>query len=272
MAKLYDNNKLLSKPQDIEFTKNWPCQDKQPGNANNCTMSSHNFGVMYRQGTDFATWLQNQENSLFWQETSELLRSISAINTTSTTSSSAKLIPSASAISIAATDLNKNSPTPPPVANRRRILRGAPSSSNSSDNIVKSVAKPLMLPSHEQLMQHLAVKLGVDYKKVSDGIAVEQSLVGLAGIKTSQLGAKFRRQPNGNTYFMLRFNSAEELNSFVSRYNRYFPDFIQKSENYVDGQLTRIVVDTKIFYDQVADKLEQFVIAARQGNSSCNIC
>jgi hypothetical protein len=109
--------------------------------------------------------------------------------------------------------------------------------------------------NHYQMMESLARTIGVEFKQVYTGVVVEQSLVAFAGIYTEQTNSYYRRELDTTTYFQLKFKSMNEWQIFVARYDSKFPGFIKTKGAYNDNQLTKIVVDTKRLYEEVAMSL-----------------
>lgn len=120
--------------------------------------------------------------------------------------------------------------------------------------------------THKELMRKLAQELRVDYSKVYIGIAVEQALVGMAGISTIQTDAQYRPSTtNGviTTKFKLKFTSTEELNKFVDYYNQRFPELIVSEElRFQAGGFTEVNMDTRVLYNYVAKSLGEYVAQA----------
>jgi hypothetical protein len=247
MEKIYDKENAISKPQDLSFTKNWPYQDRQSGNANNCTMSSHNFGVMCRQGTTFADWLCNQENSLIWQNIDNSKFSIPQIPTIKSNALSTKT----------------------PVLYRgwqsQNLSLSESTKSNTPLISVSQNANVANLPTHEQLMKELARCLKVDYSEVYNGIVVEQMLVNMAGILTSQANAMFRRNLDGTTYFILCLSSKEKY-QFIEYYNN-FSGFILGMKT-KENNIIKITVDTQYLFNIIAPALGSYLNAQQQEKCS----
>ncbi len=107
-------------------------------------------------------------------------------------------------------------------------------------------------------MKKFQQALNVPYSQVFSGIAVEQAIIGLAGITTSQMGASFRQYDSSNTVFHLNFKDANEHQSFINYYNKNFPELIVdplfKKEN---GRIS-IIMNTKQLYEKVASTLGKY--------------
>ncbi|MDF3048222.1 MAG: repeat protein [Candidatus Midichloriaceae bacterium] len=112
--------------------------------------------------------------------------------------------------------------------------------------------------THVELMKKFQKELNVPYSEVFTGVAVEQGLVGLAGITTSQVGARFRQSGDVSTVFHLNFKDIKEQQCFIHYYNIKFPGLIGhnpiKKEN---GQVS-IIIETKRLYEEVAPALGRY--------------
>ncbi|KIE06078.1 hypothetical protein NF27_BL00010, partial [Candidatus Jidaibacter acanthamoeba] len=114
--------------------------------------------------------------------------------------------------------------------------------------------------SHTELMRKFERKLGVSWNDVYIGTAVEQAIVGIAGIATQQIGAQFRTSTSSQTIittFSLRFNSEADLSSFINYYKENYPGLLVQEQmiRYQAGQLTSIKMDTRKLYEEVAEWL-----------------
>jgi hypothetical protein len=213
-------------------------------------MSSHNFGVMCRQGTTFAKWLCNQENSLIWQDIDNSKSSIPQISTTKSNTSSTKT----------------------PVLYRggqnQPILLSESTRTDTSVTSVSQTTNVVNLPTHEQLMRELARCLQVDYSEVYNGIVVEQMLVNMAGILTSQANAMFRRNLDGTTYFILCLSSKEKY-QFIEYYNNNFSGFILGMKT-KENNIIKITVDTQYLFDIIAPALGRYLKASSKKSVAYN--
>lgn len=135
----------------------------------------------------------------------------------------------------------------------------------SSRTVVSSVSSASTSPelSHEDLMKRMQEVLRVDRNAVYVGTAVEQSLVGLAGIRTLQTGASFRRE-NSLECFKLRFANVAEHQSFLQYYREHFPGCITETGDYREGQLSVVKVDVRILTDLVLPRMAPSVRLGQQ--------
>jgi hypothetical protein len=115
----------------------------------------------------------------------------------------------------------------------------------------------LPLPEHEEVMQKLAKDLGVQYEEVYHGVAVEQTLVGFAGIYTDQTGAIYRRNSDGTTSFRLHLVNEQEYQNFIRFYQEHFANFVVSHQNVSEGQY-RITVNSRLLCNQVSLALGHF--------------
>ncbi|HVV68220.1 MAG TPA: hypothetical protein VHE99_04180 [Gammaproteobacteria bacterium] len=159
-------------------------------------------------------------------------------------------------------NLQKRLLVKPPLEKKHASLNPAKSSSSlhyhsSSSSSASSSAMPtapLPVPSHDDLLKHLQDRLGCSESDVRQGCVVEQSLVGLADIKSSQKGAQFLRERDGNnTCFQLLLN-ASELEKFQIYFVVNHPEFIKKCGNLRSGKI-QIDVDTSVLYHQITEEL-----------------
>lgn len=112
--------------------------------------------------------------------------------------------------------------------------------------------------SHIELMQRLQKDLDVEMREVYIGTAVEQSIVGIAGIYTNQEGAMFRRNnENGHTWFKLKFETQQEYLKFVAYYNTNFQGIIIDQGNWNNGEAT-ITINSEKLVDIISPKLGEF--------------
>ena len=86
--------------------------------------------------------------------------------------------------------------------------------------------------AHHKVMQELANQLSVEYNEVFNGTAVEQKLVGRAGINTVQDHSFFRMEANYTEKFNLSFASNDEYTQFLNYYRQNFPGFILNASTY----------------------------------------
>jgi hypothetical protein len=164
MEKIYDKAKAIPQPQDLRFTQDWPYQDKQSDYTDNCITSSHNFGVMCRQGTTFADWLCNQENSLIWQNVNTSKPNISQIPTIHKSISSTRSLE---------TSISYES-------NQNQAILSESARANTLINFVSQPVNVANLPTYQQLMQKLARCLNVASNDVDRETIIGQTLVALA--------------------------------------------------------------------------------------------
>lgn len=110
------------------------------------------------------------------------------------------------------------------------------------------------IPSDNALMVYLAQCLNVNEQAVRSDIVVEQALVEQAGIKRTQAGARFRRDPNNlHTVFWLRLNEKEYLQC-LQYYQARFPKLIQGNER-LDKIWVKITMETRLLYHHLAPTL-----------------
>jgi len=115
---------------------------------------------------------------------------------------------------------------------------------------------PLIVLTHEQLMERFEETLQVDHEEVFDGTVVEQTLINMAGIDRDQTGAMFRRHDEQVTYFNLRLTDEEQQN-FAAHYQREFPELIQQIHPRV-GDWVRVDLNTMILAQQVTPAMGGF--------------
>jgi ankyrin repeat protein/Trp operon repressor len=112
--------------------------------------------------------------------------------------------------------------------------------------------------SHIELMKKFQRELNVEYSEVFMSIAVEQSLVGLAGIHTGQEGASFRQNSSDNTIFHLNFKDLIEKQSFLKYYSENYPGLIiEVLDNNMSGKIS-IIMNTRKLYEEVAPALGRY--------------
>ena len=121
--------------------------------------------------------------------------------------------------------------------------------------------------AHKELMKKFQKELKVSWDDVYTGTAVEQAVLGMAGISTKQDGAQYRPSiTNGviTTTFWLKFSSSNELGKFMSYYNQNFPGLL-KNENleYQSGQLSEIIMETRVLHNEVARSLGDYLLRTR---------
>ncbi|MBA8667615.1 tetratricopeptide repeat protein [Holosporaceae bacterium 'Namur'] len=128
--------------------------------------------------------------------------------------------------------------------------------------------------THTELMKKFQKELRVSWGEVYIGIAVEQALVGMAGINTIQTGAQYRTSAtNGvnTTRFQLRFENRQELRECINFYNREFPGLlINESLEFQAGSFTTINMDTRILHNNVAKELGEHA-ARERGQATSSI-
>ena len=122
---------------------------------------------------------------------------------------------------------------------------------------IPASASPV-IPSHSVLLEHFIAQLHATHEEVYTGVVVEQSLVGLAGIKTIQTGVEFGRTEDGTTCFKLRFSNAMEKEMFERYYNTHYPGFIKKTIAISGSAFTEVNVDTMMLYQTVGAKLAEY--------------
>ena len=189
----------------------WPTQNKQT-NAHNCTMSSHNFGVMIRAG-ELSPLLFNFERAQIWQEV-------------------------------------QGAANAEPLAHAALHGTGVKYTGAPKATMFQPPSVSTAVPTHEALMRHLARELKVDYTEVYSGIAVEQTLVNMAQITTVQTGAQYRRLKNGDTRFWLRLNAGEKQ-QFIECHGQQFQGLIRQVGD-SSGGLVTFDLNTNILFSQVA--------------------
>jgi HEAT repeat protein len=141
----------------------------------------------------------------------------------------------------------------------------APHAGSLQGNNLKggSVASHHPLPSHQELMKHFATCLNVDYSQVYTGIAVEQTLVGKAGIARRQAGASYRRNTQTtHTDFTLHLSDTESQN-FISYYQQHHPSLIQHQHTErIDSRRIKVAMDTRTLDQEVVPILTASVLVA----------
>jgi serine/threonine protein kinase len=106
--------------------------------------------------------------------------------------------------------------------------------------------------SHMELMNKFQQVLQVDMGQVTDGIAVEQTLVNLSRLNIDQTGATFRRILDTNiTVFRLRIPDDNDLETFGKYYGKHFKDFIIRHEQEQTTQWIKIRINTNILYNHM---------------------
>ncbi|MBS0236211.1 MAG: NACHT domain-containing protein [Proteobacteria bacterium] len=249
----------------MEHADKWPDQDRQGGLTSNCTMSSHNFGVLVRNGEDFFRWTANWEKSVMWQE-------LKPEATKYTHSFSGGMrggfndgLYTAESIYTATTSLNN--------AHNTTDLGGLVTTTYIGESTLQTNTSTIISSNsaHNELMKRFQNCLGVTWNEVYIGIAVEQALVNKARIITRQNGATFRPKDNSYTEFHLRFAERDELQQFVSYYNISFPGLIATVSSYQQGGFTAIEMNTSILYSQVAPSLTSVgIIATNTASTNYN--
>ncbi|MBA8667616.1 hypothetical protein H1Q59_06915 [Holosporaceae bacterium 'Namur'] len=112
--------------------------------------------------------------------------------------------------------------------------------------------------SHVELMQKLQNDLSVRMQEVYIGTVVEQTLVGMAGVYTTQEGAMFRRDnESGHTWFNLKFATQQEYLKFIACYNTNFNGLIVDQGQFSEG-FTKIAMNTEKLYEEASPKLGEF--------------
>lgn len=139
--------------------------------------------------------------------------------------------------------------------------------SNSPNSIQSNSTQPNLVPTlsleakklHVDLMNKFAEELCVKHNEVFKGSAVEQALVGQAGVYENENNAMYRPQDNNNTYFLLIFSSKNSYEQFLKFYKDKYADFKDKivgtaaSENKY-----KIVFNTKLLLDRISSDLGVF--------------
>lgn len=110
--------------------------------------------------------------------------------------------------------------------------------------------------THLELMQKLAEDLKVDYSEVYVGSAVEQTLVGYAGVYEDQSASFYRRGSNGTTYFQLNLTEAS-YNELIKFYDQRHIGFIKNKEK-INDNVYKITTNTMMLYQQLSPKLGEF--------------
>lgn len=126
--------------------------------------------------------------------------------------------------------------------------------------------------THVGLMDKFQKELKVPYSEVLIGITVEQTLVNMAGIKTSQIGASFRRYNDTSTVFHLVLTSFSEQQRFMNYYTTCYPDLISKSLLKEEiGQMS-IFMDTRKLYEEIAPALGKYMAINKKENINAKWC
>jgi hypothetical protein len=112
--------------------------------------------------------------------------------------------------------------------------------------------------THIELMKRFQKELNTDYSEILTGIVVEQCLVNLAGISTSQVGACFRQNSNASTIFYLNFKDLVEKQSFLEYYNKNFPGLIIETLDSTVSGKAPIIMNTRKLYEEVAPALGKY--------------
>ena len=111
-------------------------------------------------------------------------------------------------------------------------------------------------PSHQEVIQRFSQQLRInDHNTMLHSKAVQQAVVGYAGISRSQQGARFDKDSyTGHICFILRL-TPDEAERFISHYLVHHPGWIQDMRLMKDDWLY-LLVDTAMLYDEVIPQLK----------------
>lgn len=121
----------------------------------------------------------------------------------------------------------------------------------SSRDSIAPILRFNQAPSHQELMQHLARSLDVDFNEVYVGSLVEQTFIEMLGIQENQSHASYRFNGPGTTRFVLCFNRPENFQQFMSACQNRFRGLIKGNPEQAGSNRWKIVVDTLIFVNEV---------------------
>ena len=119
-------------------------------------------------------------------------------------------------------------------------------------------------PSHQEVIQRFSQQLRInDHNTMLHSKAVQQAVVGYAGISRSQQGARFDRDSyTGHICFILRL-TPDEAERFIGHYLMHHVGWIQDMRLMKDDWLY-LLVDTAILYEEVIPQLKPSLSSSKQ--------
>ena len=138
------------------------------------------------------------------------------------------------------------------ITNTSSAISDATNNTNSITNNAQT------LPTHIELLEKLSNELKVNAREVYVGSIVEQTLVALAGVYTSQSDSMFKRDnTTGKTSFWLNFKDNQKYQRFIDYYNQNHPRVITEEGGW-STEKTKVSIDTSYLYNVLSQILGNF--------------
>jgi hypothetical protein len=107
-------------------------------------------------------------------------------------------------------------------------------------------------------LSKLGQSLLIPNKEIWYGWIVEQTLVALADIHTSQEGASIDKENSNGVSFQLKFSNSAEYQHFIMHYRSKYTGSILQTGDFQAGAFTKVVMDMKSMYGVITPALGEF--------------